>query len=64
MRLDRIDPIEVRGAERAHKRLEAATAMTFEQCAGAYIEAHRVLWKNPKHAAQSPSTLVIYVIQS
>ncbi|MGA8550957.1 MAG: hypothetical protein WB678_12045 [Stellaceae bacterium] len=32
--------------------------MTFKQCAGAYIEAG---WKNPKHAAQWPSTLATYV---
>ncbi len=41
MRLDGIDPIEARKAQRDQKRLEAATAMTFDACAAAYIEATR-----------------------
>jgi integrase len=61
MRVDGIDPIEARSAQRVHKRLEAATAMTFEQCAEAYVEAHKAGWKNSKHAAQWPSTLATYV---
>jgi integrase len=61
MRLDGIDPIEARSAQRVRKRLAAATAMTFEQCAEAYIAAHKAGWKNPKHAAQWPSTLATYV---
>jgi Phage integrase central domain/Arm DNA-binding domain len=60
MCLDRIDPIEVRSAQRIRRGLEAATAMTFKQCAEAYIEAHKAGWKNPKHAAQWPSTLATY----
>jgi integrase len=35
--------------------------MTFRQCAEAYIAAHEMAWKNPKHAAQWPSTLGAYV---
>jgi integrase len=60
LRLDGIDPIEARGAKRAEERLAAATAMTFEQCAERYIAAHRSGWRNPKHAAQWPSTLAAY----
>jgi hypothetical protein len=37
--------------------IEAASAMTFKDCAEAYIAAHKAGWKNPKHAAQWPSTL-------
>ncbi len=59
--LEGIDPIEARNAKRAEARLAAATAMTFEQCADRYIEAHKAGWKNPKHAAQWPSTLQTYV---
>ena len=55
------DPIEERRAEREATRLEAARAMTFRQCADAYIAAHRTGWKNPKHAAQWPATLETYV---
>jgi len=55
------DPIEHRRAARAAAALEAAKAMTFRQCAEAYIAAHRDDWKNPKHARQWPSTLATYV---
>lgn len=34
--------------------------MTFKACAEAYIEAHRVGWRSPKHAAQWRSTLGAY----
>ena len=60
-RLDGLDPIEARKALRAQARLEAAKAMTFEQCAEAYIDAHQAGWRNPKHAAQWPSSLTTYV---
>lgn len=58
--LDGIDPIDHRNGQRAQATLEAARAMTFQECAEAYIEAHRPSWKNPKHAAQWPSTLKMY----
>jgi integrase len=34
--------------------------MTLEQCAAAYIEAHRAGWKNAKHTAQWTATLATY----
>jgi integrase len=52
--------VEARKAKRAEERLTAATATTFEQCAERYIAAHRSGWRNPKHAAQWPSTLKTY----
>jgi integrase len=55
------DPIEARRTERATMALSAATAMTFKQCADAYITAHRAGWKNAVHAKQWPSTLEAYV---
>jgi integrase len=55
------DPIGARRAKRLQEKLERATAITFRQCAEAYIAAHRADWKNPKHAAQWPSTLSAYV---
>jgi integrase len=61
LRLEGIDPIEARKAKRGEERLAAATAMTFQECAEAYIAAHKAGWKNPKHAAQWPSTLETYV---
>jgi integrase len=60
-RLDGIDPIEVRRGRRAQAQLEAAKAMSFKECAEAYIKSHSAGWKNPKHAAQWPSTLEMYV---
>jgi integrase len=61
VRVDRIDPIEVRNAERAARRAEAAKAMTFEQCAHAYIKAHEASWSNARHRKQWPETLEAYV---
>ena len=59
-RHDGIDPIEARRAERAQQRLDAAKAITFKQCAEAYIAAHRAGWRNAKHAEQWGATLSTY----
>jgi integrase len=61
LRHEGIDPIEARKARQAEQRLAEATAMTFQECAERYIEAHRAGWKNPKHAKQWRSTLETYV---
>jgi integrase len=58
--LEGIDPIEARNRERAIQRAQDATAMTFKECAIAYIKSHRAGWKNVKHAAQWTSTLETY----
>ena len=63
-RLDGRDPIEARKAGRMAAKLDAAKAMTFKDCAERYITAHRAGWKNDKHAAQWPATLVTYVYPS
>lgn len=55
-----IDPIEHRRAQRQAAQLLAARAMTFDQCAAAYIDSHRAGWKNAKHADQWESTLKAY----
>jgi integrase len=60
MRHDGIDPIDARGAQRHQKRLEGARSMTFDVCAGAYIEAHKASWKNGKHAEQWRGSLRNY----
>lgn len=52
-----IDPIEARSSEHIKKRLEAARAKTFRQCAEAYIEAHEAAWSNAKHKWQWENTL-------
>jgi integrase len=60
LRVQGLDPIEARDAERAGRQTEAARAMTFDQCAEAYIASHRSAWRNVKHAAQWTSTLSTY----
>ena len=60
-RTDHVDPLQVRQSERMAERLEAAKAMTFQQCAERYIEAHKAGWKNVKHGDQWAATLATYV---
>lgn len=55
-----IDPIEARNARRDAARIEAARAITFRQCATAYIDAHKAGWRNAKHGAQWTATLETY----
>jgi integrase len=59
-RVDGVDPIEERHARKTALAVEQVKAMTFEQCAEGYIEAHKSGWKNPKHAAQWGATLETY----
>lgn len=47
-------------AERWAAKANAASRMTFEQCAEKYIAAHKDSWKNPKHADQWQATLKTY----
>lgn len=54
------DPLEARNAAKLAEALERAKMMTFDQCAAAYIEAHRGGWKNAKHASQWENTLKTY----
>ena len=54
-----LDPIATR--KRAAAAVEAAKAMTFADCATAYINAHEAGWRNPKHRQQWKNTLATYV---
>jgi integrase len=45
LRLEGIDPIAERRARRAEAQLDAAKAMTFQQCAEAYIDSYRIGWR-------------------
>lgn len=58
--LDGHDPIDAKRASRAAVRLAAARAMTFDQCAEAYIAAHRAGWRNARHAEAWEKTLATY----
>lgn len=52
-----VDPIDAARAARSELRAAQAAALTFEQCAAAYIAAHRAGWRNAKHAQQWTNTL-------
>jgi integrase len=55
-----IDPIAARDAENAQRAMEDARAITFDQCAEAFIASHSAAWKNQKHVAQWKATLRTY----
>ena len=55
-----VDPIEHRAAARMQAALDAAKAMTFDDCRDAYIKAHAAGWRNAKHRQQWESTLKTY----
>ena len=55
------DPIEHERIQRLKALGAAASMVTFRDCAERYITAHESSWRNPKHAAQWPSTLATYV---
>ena len=48
--LDGYDPIEKKAAVRTAEKLKAAGTMSFDQCAAAYMAAHRAGWRSAKHA--------------
>ena len=58
--LSGIDPIDARDQETRSKALEAAKAVTFDQCATSYIESHKPGWRNEKHADQWTNTIATY----
>jgi len=58
--LDGIDPLETRKSLRLAASAERAKVLSFDQCAAAYMDAHRNSWKNAKHAAQWESTIKTY----
>ncbi|MEJ7807079.1 MAG: integrase arm-type DNA-binding domain-containing protein [Telluria sp.] len=54
------DPLDGRRTAKTNAALERGRQMTFDQCAAAYIDAHRSSWKNAKHAEQWENTLATY----
>lgn len=57
---DGIDPIDARLEERRRAAFEAASRMTFKDCAERYISAHQAAWRNPKHRQQWRNSLSSY----
>ena len=47
-----IDPILLANKAQSALKAEQAKALTFEQCAEAYIAAHEAGWRNEKHGQQ------------
>jgi integrase len=60
LREQEIDPIEAREEARRQSALERAKSLKFKEAAATYMAAHRVAWKNDKHAAQWTATLQTY----
>jgi integrase len=58
--LDGINPLTAKKQERIATVLANARMMTFDQCAEAYVSAHKAGWKNAKHADQWTNTLNTY----
>jgi len=58
--VDRRDPLEARDEQRLASKLEAAKAVSFRECAEAYIKSHSPGWRNAKHADQWRNTLATY----
>src|SRR5262249_28535423 len=54
------DPLESRQAAKAMSAARRASAMTFDQCAAAYVAAQQDGWRNPKHRQQWTNTLATY----
>lgn len=55
-----INPLEEKKRKKVMASLERAQMMSFDECAQAYIAAHRVSWKNAKHVDQWINTLATY----
>lgn len=54
------DPITERNTSRAEASVTAARSISFDECAAAYIAAHRAGWRNVKHASQWTNTIATY----
>lgn len=58
--IDGINPLAAKKQKQIAAALAAAKMMTFDQCAEAYILAHKAGWKNAKHGDQWTNTLNTY----
>jgi len=55
-----IDPIDARKAQQRRQAVQAATTLTFAECARRLIRSHEPGWRNPKHRQQWHNTLETY----
>ncbi|WP_297831723.1 site-specific integrase [Pseudomonas sp.] len=58
--LEGINPLAAKKQDQFATALANARMMTFDQCAEAYVSAHKAGWKNAKHADQWANTLSTY----
>ena len=58
--IEGINPLTAKKQSQIAAALASARMMTFDQCAEAYILAHKASWKNAKHADQWTNTLNTY----
>lgn len=58
--IDGLNPLVVKKKKQQERVLERAKMISFDQCAKAYIEAHKASWKNAKHIDQWTNTLTTY----
>jgi integrase len=58
--IEGINPLAAKRQDQLAAALSKAKMMTFDQCAEAYIFAHKAGWKNVKHADQWTNTLNTY----
>jgi integrase len=62
LKADGIDPLATKHASRAAARAAEAKAVTFAECADAYIGARRAGWRNTQHAKQWRQSMDAYVL--
>ena len=62
LRLEGIDPIAAKHAQRAAAVVAAASAMTFRQCAEGFIKDNEASWTNAKHRLEWERSLARYVL--
>lgn len=60
LRVEGLDPLQLRQANRLSQKLEQAKSVTFRTCAEKFISTNRVAWKNEKHTWQWTRTLELY----
>lgn len=60
MLIDGVNPLAAKKQNQIAAALASAKMMTFDQCAKAYILAHKASWKNAKHVDQWTNTLNTY----
>lgn len=58
--VDGINPLTAKKQSQIAAALASARMITFDQCAEAYILAHKASWKNAKHGDQWTNTLKTY----